>query len=125
MVKIRPKSRCRYSSVQMAAAALVLFDIDGTLIRKAGPHHRQAGVGAYREVSRIETTTDDVPVAGMLDRDILMRMLLNAGASKVLIRKAIPETVRMAQSIYAECCPNLERKVCPGVRMLLRRLQTR
>jgi phosphoglycolate phosphatase len=102
--------------------ALVLFDIDGTLIRRAGPHHRQALVEAVRRTTGIETTTDGVPVAGMLDRDIMATMLLNAGASKSLIRRSMPEIVRHAQLIYARSCPDLERKVCPGVRLLLLRL---
>ncbi len=109
----------------VTAPPLVLFDIDGTLIRKSGPHHRQVLVDAVRKITSVETTTDDVPVAGMLDRDILTRMLLNAGASQALIKRSMPEMIRTAQSLYARCCPNLERKVCPGVRILLRRLQSR
>ena len=58
--------------------ALVLFDIDGTLIRRAGPHHRQALVDAVRQTTGVETTTDGVPVAGMLDRDILKTLMLRA-----------------------------------------------
>ncbi len=80
---------------------------------------------AVRRVTGLETTTDDVPVQGMLDRDILSVMLSNAGASRGLIRASMPELIRHAQSIYARCCPNLERKVCPGVRMLLFRLKRR
>src|ERR1022692_2788549 len=38
--------------------ALVLFDIDGTLVRRAGPHHRQALVDAVRRVTGLETSTD-------------------------------------------------------------------
>lgn len=109
----------------MAAPALVLFDIDGTLIRKAGPHHRQVLVDAVRKITGIETTTEGVPVAGMLDRDILTQMLLNTGASKAFIRRAMPDLIRTAQALYSRCCPNLERKVCPGVRVLLRRLESR
>jgi phosphoglycolate phosphatase-like HAD superfamily hydrolase len=108
-----------------AASALVLFDIDGTLIRKAGPHHRQALVEAVRRITGIETTTDNVPVQGMLDRDILTLMLINAGATKALVQRSMPDLVRYAQSIYARTCPNLERRVCPGVRMLLFRLTRR
>src|SRR5882724_11301062 len=50
--------------------ALVLFDIDGTLVRRAGAHHREALVEAVRRTVGLETTTDGVPVSGMLDRDI-------------------------------------------------------
>jgi phosphoglycolate phosphatase len=105
--------------------ALVLFDIDGTLIRRAGPHHRQALVDAVRRSTGLQTTTDGVPVAGMLDRDILRVMLTKAGMAAGPIRRAMPEIVQRAQSIYVRRCPDLQRKVCPGVRALLRRLERR
>jgi phosphoglycolate phosphatase-like HAD superfamily hydrolase len=108
------------------AGALVLFDIDGTLIRKAGPHHRQALVEACRVVTGLTTTTDHIPVQGMLDCVILERMLRDAGAAPAAIRRAMPELVRRAQSIYVRSCPaSLRSRVCPGVRGLLGRLKQR
>lgn len=104
---------------------LVLFDIDGTLLRRAGPHHREALVEAVRRATGLETTTDGIPVQGMLDRDILAAMLAAAGASRGLIRSAMPRMVTIAQSIYVRRCPDLRRKVCPGARMLLYRLSRR
>ena len=107
------------------ADALVLFDIDGTLIRKAGPHHREALVAAVRRATGMETSIHNIPTQGMLDRDILTLMLRNAGANRAVIREKMPEIVKHAQNIYARSCPNLERKVCPGVRALLRSLNRR
>jgi phosphoglycolate phosphatase-like HAD superfamily hydrolase len=104
-------------------SALILFDIDGTLVRRAGPHHRQALVDAVSRVTGLETSTDHIPVHGMLDPDILTRMLRDAGVSAAAIRHAMPEIVRRAQRIYVAGVPNLRRKTCPGVRHLLRRLQ--
>jgi len=103
----------------------VLFDIDGTLIRRAGPHHREALVDAIRRIAHVETTTDGVPVAGMLDRDILTTMMLRAGMPRVEIRRVLPEVIERAQSIYVRRVPDLTRKVCPGVRGLLGRLSRR
>jgi phosphoglycolate phosphatase len=103
----------------------VLFDVDGTLIRRAGPHHRQALVDAVRRTAGVETTTEGVPVAGMLDRDILTTMMSRAGMKPAAIRRAMPDVVRHAQSIYVRSCPNLRSKVCPGVRGLLYRLHRR
>ena len=48
--------------------ALVLFDIDGTLLRRADPHHRDALAAAVRKAAGIEATTEGIAVAGMLDR---------------------------------------------------------
>jgi phosphoglycolate phosphatase-like HAD superfamily hydrolase len=105
--------------------ALVLFDIDGTLIRRAGEHHREALVEAIRRTAGVETTTEGVPVAGMLDRDILATMMARGGMSPGAIRKAMPTVVQRAQSIYVRRAPDLARKVCPGVRRTLLRLERR
>lgn len=107
------------------ADALVLFDIDGTLIRRAGPHHRESLIDAVRHATGLATTTDGIPLHGMLDPDILTIMLRNAGASRRLIREALPEILRRAQSLYVRRVPSLERKTCPGVRRLLSGLSRR
>lgn len=101
---------------------MILFDIDGTLIRRAGPHHRLALVEAIRRTTGIETTTDGVPVAGMLDHTILRAMMTRAGMKPGAIRRTLPRAMEAAQSIYLKTSPRLERKVCPGVRRLLSRL---
>ena len=104
----------------------MLFDIDGTLIRRAGPHHRQALEAAVKRVTGVNATTEGIPTQGMLDRDILRIMMTNAGSSNAMIRRAMPDLVRAAQSIYVRGRgPMLHRKVCPGVRMLLWKLHRR
>jgi phosphoglycolate phosphatase-like HAD superfamily hydrolase len=81
-------------------------------------------VDAVRAIAGVETTTAGVPVAGMLDRDILTVMMTQAGMPRHAIRAAMPAVVRRAQWIYARRCPALEDKVCPGVHALLGRLQS-
>jgi phosphoglycolate phosphatase len=105
-----------------AATAMVFWDIDGTLIRRAGPQHREALIDSVRRVTGLETSVDGIPLHGMLDPEILSAMLRNAGASAAQIRKAMPDIARRAQAQYVRTCPNLERKVCPGVRKVLGRL---
>ena len=105
--------------------ALVLFDIDGTLLRRAGPHHREALVYGVRRVTGLETTTDGIPVQGMLDPDIVAAMMRRAGARRALIREAMPEIVRAAERHYVRVCPVLEDKHCPGVVPVLERLTRR
>jgi len=107
------------------APALVLFDIDGTLVRRAGPHHKQALVEAVRVVTGLETTTDGVPVHGMLDPDIITLMMRQAGAPPAFIRGHMLEIIRRAEPIYVRTVPQLTRKHCPGVRAVLARLQQR
>jgi phosphoglycolate phosphatase len=109
----------------LAAPALVLFDIDGTLIRRAGPHHREALVDAVHRITGLKTTTDHIPVHGMLDPEILTRMMRDASATQAQIRRAMPAIIEKAQSLYVRRCPDLSEKLCPGVRRLLGRLQRR
>jgi phosphoglycolate phosphatase len=104
---------------------LILFDIDGTLVRRAGPHHRQALVDAIREVLGIETTTEGIPVHGMLDPDILTQMMRAAGISGDAIASKMPTIIEAAQEIYRTSVPDIRDKTCPGVVPLLDRLQGR
>lgn len=107
------------------SSALVLFDIDGTLLRRAGPHHREALVDAVRAVTGLETTTDHIPVHGMLDPDILTRMMRDVGESTAFAKRHLPAIMRRAQTIYVRRCPDLRRKTCPGVRRILHGLERR
>jgi phosphoglycolate phosphatase-like HAD superfamily hydrolase len=106
-------------------ADLILFDIDGTLVRRAGPHHRQALVDAVREITGIETTTDGIPVHGMLDPDILTQMMLAGGLESSAIKRAMPAIVEAAQDVYQSTVPDLRDKTCPGVPPLLDLLRDR
>lgn len=109
----------------MTYRALVLFDIDGTLVRRAGPHHRAALVHGVRRVTGLDTTTEGIPVQGMLDPDILAVMMRTAGARRAAIRDAMPEILRAASRYYVRVCPDLREKVCPGVVPVLERLTRR
>jgi phosphoglycolate phosphatase-like HAD superfamily hydrolase len=104
---------------------LLLFDIDGTLVRRAGPHHRQALEHAVLAVTGRPATTDGIPVQGMLDGDILRWMLQAAGARPSEIRTALPAILQHAPVHYETHCPDLRRKVCPGVRSFLQRAARR
>ena len=109
----------------MTYTALVLFDIDGTLVRRAGPHHREALVQGVRRVTGLDTSTDGIPVQGMLDPDIVQVMMRRAGASQVRIRAALPEICGAAERYYLRVCPALHDKHCPGVAPVLERLMRR
>jgi phosphoglycolate phosphatase len=104
---------------------LILFDIDGTLVRRTGPFHRQALVDAIRHVTGLETTTDGIPVHGMLDPDILTLMLRAAGFQNAEIEGVMPRLIQEAQDVYEAIVPDLRDKTCPGVMTLLDHLQNR
>ncbi len=101
------------------APDLVLFDIDGTLVRKTGLWHRQSLCEAIRRVFGVEGTTEGIPVHGMLDPDILTLMLRAVGADDREIAASMPELVRAAEDFYLEHTPELPNCHCPGVPELL------
>jgi phosphoglycolate phosphatase-like HAD superfamily hydrolase len=105
--------------------ALVLFDIDGTLVRRAGPYHRDALIEGIRRVTGLETSTEGIPVHGMLDPVILTLMLRKAGASRGEIRQAMPDIQRAAERYYRRVCPEIHGKRCPAVAPVLDRLTRR
>src|SRR6202171_5742434 len=93
---VQAAAECDLSGIRsaiMKSNALVLFDIDGTLIRRAGPHHREALVEAVGIGTGLDTTTDHIPVHGMLDPDILTRRMRDAGASDKLIGRGMPAII--------------------------------
>lgn len=107
----------------MSARALVLFDIDGTLVRRAGPHHKQALIDAVKLVTGHSSTLDDVPTHGMLDGDLLRIMLERLAFREADILSVLPVLMETAQKCYAGNCPgDLSNKLCPGVRPLLEQL---
>jgi phosphoglycolate phosphatase len=104
-------------------SALVLFDIDGTLVRKAGPQHRQALEAAAKRATGLDVTSEGIATQGMLDRDILRQMLTAKGLRKGAIDDAMPDMIRHAERHYSRIClPDLSKKVCPGAKMLLWKL---
>lgn len=107
------------------APNLVLFDIDGTLVRRTGPFHRQALVEAVHQVTGALTTTEGIPVHGMLDPDILTLMMRAAGFGDAQVSTAMPAVIEAAQDIYEATVPDLRDKTCPGVRELLETLTRR
>ena len=106
----------------MQSDAAVLFDIDGTLLRKTGPAHRDALSVAVRQVFGVEATTDGIPVQGMLDQDILTAMLRRTTVQASQVSGAMADLQSAAEAYYLTVCSDLRHAACPGVRPLLNRL---
>jgi phosphoglycolate phosphatase len=108
------------------AGALVLFDIDGTLLRRSGSHHKRALIEAIRSVLQREASLANIPTHGMLDCDLLRLMIGELQLSEALAEDMLPELRRAAQDSYLANCPSdLRTCVCPGVVPLLNDLQER
>ncbi len=110
--------------MSVKSGSLVLFDIDGTLMRGAGPHHKQALIDGIQNVTGRSTTLEGVDTAGMLDRDLITLMLRASGQSARDTRTKLGEIMRACQTSYLEnCAPNLSSFLCRGVKSALAELQ--
>lgn len=108
------------------ANSLVLFDIDGTLMRGAGPHHKSALIAGIRQVTGLVTTLDGVPTQGMLDGDLIANMLRAVDYSESRLNTELPAIMAECQRYYvANCAEDLRSCVCAGVNELLAELQRR
>jgi phosphoglycolate phosphatase-like HAD superfamily hydrolase len=107
------------------STSLVLFDIDGTLTRRIGPHHLIALERAVLQVTGIAAVTEGIPVHGMLDRIILTQMMEAAGIPAADASHAMPAIIEAAQELYLDGVPDLTGKRCPGVPHVLEEMTRR
>ena len=106
--------------------SVVLFDIDGTLMRGAGDHHKRALVEGISKVTGIGTTLEGVSTSGMLDRDLIADMLRAAGESERSVRSRLAQIMVECQCAYERNCRiDLSPFVCAGARELLTELKAR
>ena len=105
--------------------ALVLFDIDGTLVRRAGPHHRAALVHGIRRVTGLNTTTEGIPVQGMLDPDILTVMMRTAGVKRATDPGGHAGYSASCRALLSASLPGTQRQTLSGRGAVLERLTRR
>ncbi len=108
---------------------LLLFDIDGTLLRGATSAHQQALHRALRAVHGIDPAAERglVDPAGRTDGEIARLILLGAGVSAARIDERAADVRTQCSRIYAELTRDLDlgEFVIPGIPELLDRLAAR
>jgi len=104
---------------------LVLFDIDGTLLRAGDRAHQAAFVRAMQEVYGVQATLDGVPLAGMLDSQIARLALERHGLSTAEIDARLAEMVARMGEHYAAAVARDSRVeyLLPGVVAVAERLR--
>jgi phosphoglycolate phosphatase len=110
------------------APRLLLFDIDGTLVRRAGAAHADALREAIHEVHRVGVTRPRASIspAGRTDGEIARLLLLDAGVSARSIDEHAGEVRETCCANYARLCPaDLSDMLVPGVAELVAWLASR
>jgi phosphoglycolate phosphatase-like HAD superfamily hydrolase len=108
-------------------AALLLFDIDGTLLLRASREHAKALHEALREVYGIaDPAATHVEASGRTDPEIARLILLAHGVTARRIDELLPELRIAAVRAFKRLCPpDLSATVAPGALALLERLSER
>ena len=106
---------------------LILFDVDGTLVRGATEAHGEALHRALCEVHGVNTAAIRVAEpAGRTDAEIARLLLLDAGISAARIDERASDVRAACCELYARLCPpDLSEFVLPGVPELLAELSGR
>ncbi len=107
----------------VARPALLLFDIDGTLVQRASAEHAAALREAIAEVHGI-TEAPKVEAAGRTDLEIARAMLLAAGVTPERIDAGHAAVREATVAAYVRRCPaDLSRHLVPGIPEALAALQ--
>jgi phosphoglycolate phosphatase len=106
---------------------LLLFDVDGTLLRGATDAHREALHRAIHDVWQVEDPASaHVPAAGLTDPAIVRKILLHFDVPARKIDDRMSAFRDRCVALFAELCPpSLADKVAPGVSELLTTLAAR
>ena len=120
------------ASMATSRRTLITFDIDGTIVRQAGPDanamHTRAFAHAFNEVFGLDASIDEVKHAGSTDPLILCKVLAHRGLSiENDVGPKLPQ-LKSAMVSYAEkhrqsAAEGLE--LLPGVKELLEELAER
>ncbi len=101
---------------------LLLFDIDGTLIR--GNQAGRLAMGATLErMFGTKGSLDSYPMGGKTDTRIVADVLEEAGVDSEEIRRKLPDTFLMMADMARDIYPYRAITPCPGVELLLEELQ--
>lgn len=98
--------------------ALILFDVDGTLLAGGDPTHARAFHAVFRERFGVDADLRGLELAGRTDRRILLAALERRGVrpADAQVRDAL---AHMEEFVEREMPASIEDRVLPGVRDLL------
>jgi phosphoglycolate phosphatase len=111
----------------LSSKALLLFDIDGTLLQQSAEAHKEAIHEALRRVYGVaDPSRPRVDAAGKTDLEISREILVAAGVAPAVIGERAGEFRVAAVEEYARRCPkDLSDRVAPGMNELLHYLAGR
>ena len=100
----------------MADSALILFDIDGTLLIAGDRGHGRALLDAFREIYGLEPDTTGISFAGMLDSQITRELYRKHEVDHSAAEARVPEVITRTGELYEQYLRgrSLAERLLPG-----------
>jgi len=102
---------------------LVLFDIDGTIIKKGNKKHTLSFSYAFEKVYGIDAYIDIIDHAGKTDKQIIIEVLKKKGISEQDIRLKVGEVMKEMTAFYEKNIFSEKFELLAGVKELLSELE--
>ena len=99
----------------MTSRGLVLWDIDGTLLRAGDPDHISGLLDALTEVAGRPVSFDGVTLGGNIERRIARTALRRAGIARAEVDALADEAIRRMADRYAASVTDRRDRLLPGV----------
>ncbi len=104
--------------------ALILFDIDKTLLRKA-TGHGDAFKEGFKRVFGISAAREDIIPHGMTDQQIIIEVMKKNGLTEKEILPKVSECMQVMTEYFSKKEKSIQVEVLPGAGKLLEELQKR
>lgn len=101
---------------------LVLFNVDGTLIKGGYKGHNEAFSAAFRKVYGVDTNIDIINHHGMTDQQVVIEVLKKNGLEEKAVRPKLKECMEVMVYSFNKINDKYDIIVLDGVRKLLEEL---
>ena len=111
--------------VDFMSKKLLLFDVDGTLVRMEIPAHVESFAFGFKKVYNIDGTIFDVfPFDGKTDRQIIFEVLQKKGLERDAVESKIDEMFKVMTDYVKKNMKKADVVILPGIVTLLKELQS-
>lgn len=102
---------------------LILFDIDGTLLKGENKPHLESFDYAFQKVWKLNASIHEIQHSGKTEPRIITEVLEKHGIKRDKIKQNLPKTYRVMVNYFKRNINLSKQKINPGVKKLLSKLK--
>lgn len=101
---------------------LVLFDIDGILIKTGSKNHKLSFSYAFKQIYGVDTNIDIIDHSGKVDKQIIIEVLKKEGLDEQTIRSKIDKAMKEMEVFFESNIADGGLSILSGVEELIKKL---